>query len=183
MRFFSLSLILAGLLSATPYKIDTTHSSVGFTATHLLVSKVSGDFSQFKGVADIEKGQLKALDGEIEIKSIDTKNAKRDKDLLSANFFDAHEYPKGYLKATKISQKSDGGLQIKAMLKLKDTEKEITLEGKLTGPIKHPKSGADVYGLELQGVVSRKVFKIGQNTPPKLVGENIQVAIHLELHH
>ncbi|WP_104690622.1 YceI family protein [Helicobacter heilmannii] len=183
MRTLSLSLVLAGLLSATPYKVDTAHSSVDFSATHLLVSKVNGDFSQFKGAADIEKGQLKALDGEIEIQSINTKNAKRDKDLLSANFFDAHEYPKGYLKATKISQKDDGGLQIKAMLKLKDVEKEIILKGKLTGPVKHPKSGADVYGLELQGVVSRKVFKIGQNTPPKLVGENIQVNIHLELHH
>ncbi|GMB89752.1 YceI family protein [Helicobacter ailurogastricus] len=183
MRFFSFSLILAGLLSATPYSIDTAHSSVNFTATHLMVSKVNGDFSQFKGVVDIEKGQLKALDGEIEIKSIDTKNAKRDKDLLSANFFDAHEYPKGYLKATKISQKGDGGLQVKAMLKLKDTEKEITLNGKLTGPIKHPMSGAEVYGLELHGQVSRKAFKIGQSFPAKIVGEDIQIAIHLELHH
>ncbi|WP_233712733.1 YceI family protein [Helicobacter suis] len=87
MRFSLISLVLAGFLSAATYSVDVSYSNAGFEVRHMLVAKVEGNFSNFSGKAEIEKGKLKALEGVVQIKSISTKDNDRDTRLRSSDFF------------------------------------------------------------------------------------------------
>ncbi len=42
------SILTAGALFAGTYKVDTTHSNVGFKVKHLMISNVSGEFDTFR---------------------------------------------------------------------------------------------------------------------------------------
>ncbi|WP_163565927.1 YceI family protein [Helicobacter suis] len=181
MRFSLISLVLAGFLSAATYSVDVSHSNAGFEVRHMLVAKVEGNFSNFSGKAEIEKGKLKALEGVVQIKSISTKDNDRDTRLRSSDFFDATRFPQGTLKAISIQQKSGGILQIQAKLKLKDVEKTITLKGKIVGPGKNLMDSKEIYGLELQGSINRKDFGIGKDIAESMVGNEILLRINLEV--
>ena len=83
-------------LSAASYSLDATHSSVGFGIKHMSISTVKGEFKEFMGsyVLDDTTGALKELEGDVVVKSLTTGVEKRDGHLLSADFFDAAQYPK-----------------------------------------------------------------------------------------
>ncbi|PAF44397.1 YceI family protein [Helicobacter sp. 11S02629-2] len=109
MRKTIVSLVVAsalgfGLAQAKPLVIDNSHSRVGFQVTHLMISGVDGTFDTFSGTVDVEKGELKALDGTMKISSVNTQNQKRDDHLKAPDFFDAAKYPDATLKAVSIKE-------------------------------------------------------------------------------
>src|SRR6266436_2451195 len=78
------------------YKVDTAHSTVGFSVDHLVINTVHGRFRQFDGsiVIDPDNGNaLKEASATIQAMSIDTDIAKRDDHLRSADFFDVEKFP------------------------------------------------------------------------------------------
>lgn len=81
-------------LSGT-YRIDPSHSRIGFIARHAMVTKVRGSFSDFsgKGTFDAENPSHSSLQLIIEVISIDTANPDRDAHLRSNDFFDLEHYP------------------------------------------------------------------------------------------
>ncbi|PAF51459.1 hypothetical protein BKH43_02115 [Helicobacter sp. 13S00401-1] len=109
MRKTIVSLVVAsalgfGLAQAAPLVIDNSHSRVGFQVTHLMLSSVDGTFDTFTGNVDVEKGELKALSGDLKISSVNTQNQKRDDHLKAADFFDAAKFPDATLKAISIKE-------------------------------------------------------------------------------
>lgn len=172
-----------GALNAAPYDIDASHSSVTFKLDHMLVSSVDGSFDKFSGTVDIDPASktLKALEGEVEISSINTKNQSRDKHLNAADFFDSAKFPKGTLKATKITQKGKD-VTIEADLTLRDVTKKVTLKGELKGPGQNPMTKKELYGLTLNGEINRKDFNVGADTSNATVGDKVAINIALELH-
>jgi polyisoprenoid-binding protein YceI len=86
------------------YEIDPVHSSVSFTIRHL-VGKVRGEFTKFEGQVEFDpksstKGSVGAT---IEVKSIDTRNDRRDEHLRSAEFFDAAKFPTMTFKSRRVT--------------------------------------------------------------------------------
>ncbi len=73
------------------------------------------------------------LKRKIDIKSINTRNKKRDDHLRTAEFFDAMKYPKGSFKMTKYE---DG--KIYGDLTLRGVTKPVVLEAKIQAPYKTP---------------------------------------------
>lgn len=188
MKKLVLSAIVAGSLAvvgayATPYKIDENHSSINFKVSHMIVANVDGDFTKFTGEADINPKTkvLTKLTGEIDIKSINTRNEERDGHLVSDDYFNADKYPKGTLNATKIT-KVKNGIQVEANLTLKDVTKKVIFTGELKGPAKHPTLKKDIYGLTLNATINRKDFNIGKDTSSATMGDKVNIAINLELH-
>ena len=100
-----LVLILATtrLFAADTFIIDKNHSEATFQVRHLM-SKVTGKFLDFAGSIEIEATNPGASSVVFTIKttSIDTGVAGRDKDLRSANFFDAERNPEITFKSTGI---------------------------------------------------------------------------------
>ena len=172
----ALVLSLASLI-ANPYNIDKTHSQAGFQVTHMLISDVNGAFNDFSGKIDFDEKskQLKVLEGEVIIKSIDTKNTKRDDHLNAPDFFDSTKFPKATLVATQIQAD-----KITADLTIRGITKSITFDYTLKGPIQNPISKKQTIALKLEGKINRKDFGIGEKTPDKMVSDEVIIKIQIE---
>lgn len=188
MKKVVLSAIMASSLAvvsieAVPYNIDISHSSVNFKIAHMVVANVDGKFSKFSGNVEIDTKTktLTKLEGEIDILTINTHDEERDAHLLGDAYFDAGTYPKGILKATKIT-KNKNGIRVEADLTLRGVTKKVVFLGELKGPAQHPMLKKEIFGLSLQATINRKDFNIGKDTSGTTMGENVDIAINLELH-
>ncbi len=92
-------------LTAGTWVIDTVHSTVGFSVRHLMVSKVRGTFDEFSGTITVAEDGTPAVEAEISVDSINTKNEQRDGHIKSADFFDVEKFPKATFKSTAVRSK------------------------------------------------------------------------------
>lgn len=176
--FVALSLATLMSLGAVEFVIDKVHSSVDFSARHLLVSNVNGSFENFSGKVDVDvaKKILNVFEGEITMASINTKSDGRDKDVKSEGFFDVAKYPKGYFKMQK-----QGGNKLYGTLTLRGISKPVVFDVSVSDMVKHPKTQKDVVAVLVEGSINRKDFNIGSNVPNAVVGDTIKISINLEL--
>ena len=73
---------IPGYIAGT-WTIDPTHSGVGFTIRHLMVSKVRGRFGTFDGTIVTGQGLLdSSVTATVALASVDTGNAQRDEVLV-----------------------------------------------------------------------------------------------------
>ena len=174
------SILTAGALFAGTYNIDKSHSNVGFKVKHLMISNVSGNFTEFNGTFEYDEKTktLASLVGNIEVSSINTENGKRDGHLKSADFFDASTYPKLTFKLSKIDDDKAYGI-----ITIKGISKEIVLDFDDNGSIKDPWGNTRI-GLELNGKINRKDFGLNWNKALEaggvVVGEKVKLSIELE---
>ncbi len=161
-------------LSAKDYVVDTAHSQVEFTIKHLSVSKTKGSFDKFSGVLSVENNALTALNGEVDINTINTKNEGRDEHIKDAEYFNAAKFPKATLKLIKAAGES-GTFE----LTIKGITKQISLNIEMGGVGKNH-SGKEVVGLSLSGKINRKDFDIAKSTPNAALGEEVSLAIEIE---
>jgi len=91
------------LAAFAPLKLDTVHSKVGFTAATVLFD-VDGAFERFSVSIDGDpsKPETVKVEANIEVASLNTNNAKRDKHLKSPDFFDAAKYPMIRFASTNV---------------------------------------------------------------------------------
>ena len=71
------------------YKLDENNSKVGFTVKHKITNDVYGEFLKSIGTANYNSktNQIINIESVIDVKSIDTGNARRDRHLISPDFF------------------------------------------------------------------------------------------------
>jgi polyisoprenoid-binding protein YceI len=125
--------------SADTYQVDPNHSTVQFSAKHLLISTVSGKFKEFSGtiVYDDKAVTNSSVTGTIKTASLDTGVADRDNHLRSADFFDAEKNPEITFKSTKI-EKSGDGVTVTGDLTIRGVTKQVKFPATVNGPIKDP---------------------------------------------
>ena len=96
---------------AMRYPLDRNHSTVGFEASVLGVSKVTGKFADFAGAilvhdpADLTTSEIEIT---LETKSIDTGIDDRDEHLRGPDFFDAESHPQVTFRSTKVERLDTG---------------------------------------------------------------------------
>ena len=175
------SILTAGSLLASNYKIDTSHSDVQFKVKHMMISKVAGSFEKFYGTFNFDEKTKKfsSINGQVEVNSITTQNKKRDNHLKSADFFDVKKYPQMSMKL--ISQ---NGSKVNVAFTIKDVTKTITMNlEEVNGPIKDP-WGYTRSAFELNGKINRKDFNINFSqlleTGGLLVGDIIKLNLSFE---
>ena len=77
------------------YEIDPEHTTIGFSAGHMMVSQVQGQFMVFDGFVEMdpEAKIVNAIEATIKTWSINTNHQKRDAHLRSPDFLDVERYP------------------------------------------------------------------------------------------
>ena len=69
--------------------LDASHSEVGFSVRHMMISKVRGHFNVKEATLVAPENPLEAtLEAKVDAASLDTKDEGRDGHLRSADFFD-----------------------------------------------------------------------------------------------
>jgi polyisoprenoid-binding protein YceI len=146
----------SGLHAATwRYPFDKNHSTVGFAAPVLKVSKVTGKFADFKGVILVpDKNDPTTASVEITIQaaSIDTGIDDRDTHLRSEEFFDTAKFPEITFKSKQVRKVGDA-YAVDGMFTMHGVTKEITFPfrlhefGKVIGAEAHLTLNRKDYGV------------------------------------
>lgn len=165
------------------WKIDTTHSIVGFSVRHMMVSKVRGRFEKFDATLTVPEDPTKAsVEATIDAGSINTDNTDRDAHIRSADFFGVDENPDFEFRSTGIEAKGEDFV-LKGELTIKSNTHPIELNLEFNG------STIDPYGLDRAGfsaatTISRKKFGVDIEMPMDsggvVVGDKITIEIDAE---
>lgn len=162
------------------WEIDPTHSEVGFTARHLMVSKVRGRFSSFSGtITTAEDPSQSSVEAVIDVASVDTRDERRDNHLRSADFLDAEKYPEIRYRSTGVRQ--DGNYWV--------VDGELTVHGVTrTVPLLLELNGVsnDPYGNTRAGFsatteINRRDFGVTLNMPMDGGGAVVSDRININL--
>jgi polyisoprenoid-binding protein YceI len=184
---FAAVLALPVLAGVKTYKIDSQHSSAQFAVTHLMISKVRGEFHAVNGTVNIDESDItkSAVEVTIDASTVDTREPDRDKDLKSPHFLDVAKYPTMSFKSTKIEKGASGKLRITGDLAIHGVTKSVVLDvTEPNPPIKDP------WGLQRTAIsgtakINRQDF--GLNYSPTLdngglvVGNEIEIALDAEM--
>ena len=178
---FAIALLTGLVVSAqSTWKSDKSHSKIGFSITHLMISEVEGSFGDFDITATASDTFENAeFSVEIQTASIDTDNERRDGHLKSADFFDAKKFPAISFKSTGYEKTGDKTFTLTGDLTMHGVTKPITLEGKVNGIITDQRSNKLKAGLKLTGTVNRLEFGVGGDTPT--LGDDVEMTINLEM--
>jgi len=168
MRSISLLLIALSLWTqgalAGDYKLDESHTQVGFKIKHLVISTVSGRFNKFTGgfKFDEKKGTLDSVEVIIEAASIDTNEADRDKHLKSKDFFDVAKFPSLKFVSTKVTHKENKPDSVDGNLTIHGVTKPVVLNVEFNGSATDP-WGNERVAFEASTKIKRKDFGLTWN--------------------
>ena len=193
-RFFAaLSFVavftLATIASAqnNSWTIDPNHSSAQFTVRHMMISNVKGTFSKVTGSVQYDSADpsKSAIDATIDVSTVNTNQEGRDKDLRSANFFDAEKYPTMTFKSKKIDVVGPGKLKMTGDLTIHGVTKEVTFDvDGPSAPIKDQQGNMHT-GAEATTKINRKDFGLQYNrmieSGGAMVGDDVQITLDVEL--
>ena len=167
---------------AGTWNIDPVHSEVGFSARHMMVSKVRGRFTTFSGQIVTGADPLgSTVSAEIDLASITTGNDQRDDHIRSADFFEVETYPKMTYRSTGVRVDGDDYV-LDGELTLKDVTKSVPLTLELNGFGPDPFGGTRA-GFTATGEINRKDFNVNFSAPMQNGGVVVsdKIGLHLEI--
>lgn len=152
--------LLGSVTHAATYEVDVSHSSIGFSVRHMVISNVRGNFKEFGGSIEYtgESAADTKASANVVVASIDTDNQKRDDHLRSADFFDAEKFPAITFTTTRV----DGTLPnvtLVGNLTIRDVTKEISIPVEFVGPVTDP-WGNQRIGMSGSTTINRQDFGV-----------------------
>ncbi len=166
------------------WDIDASHSTVGFSVRHMMVSKVRGYFREFSGeIVTAEDPAQSTVTATVNMDSIDTRQEQRDAHIRSADFFVVGNYTEMTFRSTEV--RTEGAdWHIVGDLTIKGITKPVKLELELNG------FGPDAYGgfragFSAKTSISRKVYGVDIDLPMDgggvVVGDKVDVELEAVL--
>ena len=170
---------LADLTPGT-WNVDPTHSTVGFTARHLMITKVRCHFTDFDGVVEIADDPLaSSVVANVRLGSIDTGNADRDAHLRTADFFGVEEHPEMSLRSTAIRE--DGGdYVLVGDLTIAGQTREVEFALEFDGVRQDP-FGNTKAGFSASADINRSDWGLSFNMALETGGVLVSEKIHIDL--
>ena len=184
--FSLLAVIMAAgaVFSADKYSIDLSHSYAGFSVRHLVITNVKGNFASFSGEITFDENDTikSSANVIIDIASINTSNADRDKHLRSADFFDVEKYPEMTFVSTGVEKDGDDMI-LNGKLTMHGVTKDISIPFELLGKVTDP-WGKERIAFEGETKLSRKEYGMTWSktieTGGLIVGDEIKIELQIE---
>jgi polyisoprenoid-binding protein YceI len=177
---------MTALADLTPgtWTVDPSHSTVGFVARHLMITKVRGRFTDVSGAVTVADNPLDStVTATVDLASVDTGDEKRDAHLRSADFFDVAVHPTMTFTSTGIKQEGDEFLLV-GDLTIKGVTRTVDLELEFEGVNGDPWGGTRA-SFSAQGEINRKDWGLEWNvaleTGGVLVSDKIKLSLDIQL--
>jgi polyisoprenoid-binding protein YceI len=169
--------------AAEEWTIDRSHAHILFFVNHFGMSDIQGEFLDFDGtlMLDTEAPETSSIEVTIDVSSLDSGWAARDEHFLSADFFDAEQYPTITFTSTDVEITGEDTALVTGDLTIKDTTRPATLEVTLNGLADdHPiREGTQRYaGFTATTTVLRRDFGVDRYAPA--VSDEVEIRIELE---
>lgn len=192
MSFLRSGLVALSLLASTPslaatYTVDAAHTRVGFAVTHMMVSTVRGEFGTVEGTVDYDPKNIAAtkVNAKVAIASIDTRDAKRDDHLRSADFFDAAKFPEMTFVSKAVKNVSQDGFDLVGDLTIRGVTREVTFRVKPFSPEHKDPWGNYKIGTSATAKINRQDFGVSWNKTLDgggyIVGDEVTIELDVEL--
>ena len=162
------------------YVIDASHTRLGFSARHAMVTTVRGQFRDFEGTAhvDAENPAASTVALTIHAASVSTGTADRDGHLTSGDFFDVENHPE--ITFTSTSVERDGtDWTITGDLTIKGITRPVTIPFEENGTAVDPFGNTRV-GFEGATTINRKDWDLTWNAALETGGVLVSEKIKLE---
>jgi len=170
----------------TNWKLDNSHSSIGFSVDHLVVSETVGQFNDYTATITADKEDFTDAKFEITIqtKSVDSRDEKRDEHLRGNDFFDSEKYPTITFKGKEFKKVSGNKYKVIGTFTLHGVTKEVTFDATFGGTVKDPWGGTRA-GLKLSGEIDRYDYGLKYNSILEAgglaIGQKVRIEVRLEL--
>ncbi|KOV69174.1 YceI family protein [Streptomyces sp. MMG1121] len=140
------------------WQLDPAASTVGLQQRTMwgLVT-VKGAFTAVSGGGEVRPDGSATGTVTLDVASLDTKHAKRDTHLRSADFFDAGNHPEITFAARGVDRLDDNGVRVTGQLTVRGVSKPLSFTARLTG------ASAEALALDAEFTVDRAQFGIGWN--------------------
>ncbi len=169
---------------AQEWKQDPAHSSLSFAAPHVL-AKIHGGFTNVTFIVYFDQNDLEhsSIGVEVDVHSITTGLSKRDKHLLSNEFFDAKKYPTIKFVSSKIEKAENNDYHIYGKITVKGESFPLMLPLQIKGPITAPfDKNKEILGITAVFPIDRLAFNIGDGKFYKkgIIGKDIDIFLNYE---
>ncbi|KRC89619.1 polyisoprenoid-binding protein [Terrabacter sp. Root85] len=162
------------------YTIDPSHTRIGFSARHAMVTKVRGHFDEFEGSAHVDTvtPANSSVTVTIQAASVTTGNEQRDGHLKTPDFFDIATYPQITFVSTNVER--DGAeWDITGDLTINGVTKSVTIPFEETGSAKDPFGNTRV-GFEGDVTIDRTEWNLSFNAALETGGVLVSEKVKLE---
>lgn len=176
-----LVLALAARADVETYKIDPVHSATGFSIRHML-SKFTSSFTKTTGIIKVDRANLEnsSVEATIEVASISTASADRDKHIQSPDFLDVAKFPAITFKSKSWKKTGDDTFDVTGDLTLHGVTKPVVLKTTLNG-FGPGRGGAMLSGWEATTVLKKSDYGVsGPAMLGKVLGDDVTVNITIE---
>lgn len=183
-------LMLSAATAQVNWKVDASHSKLGFSVTHMMVSETEGKFKVFDGQAS-SKTEMDFTDANInftvDAASINTEDEKRDGHLKSADFFDVEKFPKITFKSTSMKPTGKGATSyiLEGDLTMHGVTKKVKLNAIGASKVVKDPYGNLKNGFKVTGTINRKDFGLNWNAALEAggvaVSEEVKIDLNIEL--
>lgn len=173
-------------MSTSKWAIDPTHTHIGFKVKHLMISTVSGEFTQYEGSIETNGDSFAGanISFSAQADSITTHNEQRDGHLKSADFFDAGNHPSIIFKSTSFDKKGGDEFVMNGDLTIRGITKPVSLVVEYAGTVQDP-YGNTKAGFSIEGKINRKDFGLTWSAVTEagsiVVSDDIKLAIEVQL--
>jgi polyisoprenoid-binding protein YceI len=170
--------------TAGVFDLDPAHTRIGFSARHMMVSKVRGRFAEFTGSITVADDPYQSTaEADIKAGSIDTGQPDRDGHLVSADFLNVEKWPELTFRTRRITGHERNVFTVTGDLTIKDVTREVELTLEIEGVGNSP-YGKQVMGFTLTTEISREDYGMTWNVAVEgggvLVGRTVKIEIEGE---
>lgn len=168
------ALATAGQAVADEYIVDTEgqHAFIQFKINHLGYSYILGNFEEFQGRFHYDADELEAasVEMEVQVNSLNSNHAERDRHFLSDDFLSAGQYPTATFVSTGFEPTGDNEGVLTGDLTLKGETREIEMPVRLMGEGEDP-WGNYRAGFEGSTMLTLADFGIDMSAFPEVMHE------------
>jgi len=170
----------------TKWNFDNSHTKIGFSVAHMMITDVPGQFNKFSGTVLSDKADFTdaKINFTVDVNTINTDNADRDKHLRSADFFDAAKYPEIKFEGTSFKKVGKGKYKLSGKFTMVGVTKNVTFDAKFSGIINDPWGGTRA-GFKIYGKINRYDWGLKYNSPMDkggvVIGKEVEINCNVEL--
>jgi len=170
----------AAFAAPVTYKIDANHTNVTASWNHFGFSNPIANFGQVEGAITYDPDNVGTSKVEVTIPlaGLDTRVAKFDEHLRSADFFDAEKYPAITFKSTKVEAAGDKKLRVFGDLTVHGVTKPVVLDTTINKIGEQPMAKRAAAGFDATTTIKRSDFGVDKYAPN--VSDNVTIRITTE---
>lgn len=167
------------------YVLDPSHTTVGFVARHLMVTKVRGRFEEFEGSITVGDDPLaSSAQAAISTASLTTGSPDRDGHVKSDDFLAVETFPTMRFASRRVSHVAGDRFTVVGDLTVKDVTREVVLEVTIDGVARDPWGGerlAVTASTEIDREDFGMTWNVALETGGVLVGDKVKIEVDVEL--